>query len=112
MRNKLIEKFWRGKDPFSNFPDNLYSLDLQGWGSEHPYLTQLIENSRPSVVVEVGVWKGGSTIKMAKEMKERNLDSVVIAVDTWLGAWDHWVNDEWFNHLIFQDGQPMIMKNL
>jgi cephalosporin hydroxylase len=49
---------------------------------------------RPSIVVEIGVWKGSSVITLASKMKELNLDGVVIAVDTWLGAWDHWTNEE------------------
>jgi predicted O-methyltransferase YrrM len=40
---------------------------------------------RPSIV-EIGVWKGSSVITLASKMKELNLDGVVIAVDTWLGA--------------------------
>ncbi|ANY80518.1 methyltransferase [Microvirga ossetica] len=107
-RDTLLKRIWRGQDPFLNYPALLYRQDRQGWGSSHPYLTEAIEALRPSVVVEVGVWKGGSTISLASTMKAMNLDAVVIAVDTWLGAWDHWNNDEWFAHLNFIHGYPAL----
>jgi hypothetical protein len=108
VREALVSTMWRGQDPFLNFPARLYRQDHQGWGSSHPYLTEAIEELRPSVVVEVGVWKGGSVISLASRMKEMNHDGVVIAVDTWLGAWDHWNNDEWFAHLNFINGFPAL----
>jgi predicted O-methyltransferase YrrM len=104
----LLDKVWRGQDPFLNYPSRLYRQDQQGWGSTHRYLTDAIERLRPSVVVEVGVWKGASVISLASKMKEMSLDGVVIAVDTWLGAWDHWTNDEWFAHLNFSHGFPAL----
>jgi hypothetical protein len=36
---------------------------------------------------------------MASRLRDLEIDGVVIAVDTWLGAWDHWVHDEWFREL-------------
>ena len=59
VREGLLKKIWRGQDPFLNYPSRLYRQDHQGWGSSHPYLTEAIEALRPSVVVGVGVWKGG-----------------------------------------------------
>jgi len=74
-RDTLLKRIWRGQDPFLNYPALLYRQDRQGWGSSHPYLTEAIEALRPSVVVEVGVWKGGSTISLASTMKAMNLDA-------------------------------------
>jgi Methyltransferase domain len=108
IRDALLKKVWRGQDPFLNYPSRLYRQDQQGWGSTHPYLTDAIETLRPSIVVEIGVWKGGSVISLASRMRDLNLDGVVIAVDTWLGAWDHWTSDEWFAHLNFSNGFPSL----
>jgi hypothetical protein len=69
VRDTLVSRMWRGHDPFLNFPARLYRQDHQGWGSSHPYLTEAIEELRPAVVVEVGVWKGGSVISLASKMK-------------------------------------------
>jgi hypothetical protein len=108
LREALVDRMWRGQDPFLNYPGRLYRQDHQGWGSSHAYLTDAVEALRPSVVVEVGVWKGGSVLSLASTMKAMKLDGVVIAVDTWLGAWDHWTNDEWFAHLSFINGFPAL----
>ncbi len=62
------------------------------------------------MIVEVGVWKGASTIKMAQMLQNNALDGCVIAVDTWLGAVDHWVQDKWFQELGFAFGFPTIQR--
>ena len=101
-------KLWRGVDPFGSFPDGLIQVDTQGWNSQHQYLAEAIEELRPSVVVEIGVWKGGSTLFMASKLRELKLGGVVISVDTWLGSWDHWLNDRWFQELSFDHGYPKL----
>jgi hypothetical protein len=35
---------------------------------------------------------------------------VVIAVDTWLGAADHWTHKTWFRHLAFEHGYPTLQR--
>lgn len=111
MRAQLIQRIYRGRDPFESFPAGPYALDLQGWHSEHPYLTEAIDQLRPSLVAEIGVWKGGSTLTMARRIRELGLDGVVIAIDTWLGAWNHWEEDEWFfSTLALDHGYPMLVR--
>jgi GR25 family glycosyltransferase involved in LPS biosynthesis len=107
IKDELLHKIWRGLDPFAHHPKNLYEHDTQGWNSAHPYLTEAIDEIRPGVVVEIGVWKGTSAMTMARKLKELRLDGVVIAIDTWLGAWDHWTSD-WFEYLSFDKGFPAI----
>ena len=92
-RQMLIDRLWRGNDPFRGFPWNLFDYDLQGWNSQHAYLKDTITSLRPSIIVEIGVWKGGSTVFMANAAKALGLPSVVIAVDTWLGSSEHWLTD-------------------
>jgi len=109
MRSEIIKKLWRGNDPFNDFPTDRYALDTQGWGSEHHYLVEAMDMIRPHIVVEIGVWKGGSSLTMARRMQDLGLDSVVISIDTWLGSWEHWQNDEWFNLLVIKHGRPALM---
>lgn len=110
-RQRVLERIWRGHDPFAGFPTRLYENDTQGWNSHHPYLTDSIDKVGPSpVIVEIGVWKGGSVMTMANRMKELGLDGCVIAIDTWLGAWDHWISPEWFEELSMSHGRPAIQN--
>ena len=108
VRADIVNKIWRGIDPFASFPKGLFAVDMQGWNSIHPYLVDEIQASRPSVIVEIGVWKGGSTITMARKLKELQLDAVVIAVDTWLGSYEHWVQNDWFDWLSVEHGYPQL----
>ncbi len=110
LREQMVEKLWRGRDPFAGFPVGLYPDTLPELGhGPHPYLLQAIDDTRAQMVVEIGVWKGASSIAMAKKMKQSGLQGVVIAIDTWLGSWDHWFND-WYPGLNFEFGQPMLMR--
>ena len=108
-RSQMIEAIWWGRDPLAGAADPT-RVDQQGWQSDNPYLTQAIDQVMPAVVVEVGVWKGASVITMGRRMRELGLDGVIIAVDTWLGAWDHWMQAQWFDHLRFEGGYPTLFK--
>jgi hypothetical protein len=63
---------------------------LQGWNGDHPSLRRLVNSPGTKTVVDVGVWKGQSTINMAKAMKDTGTDGCIIAVDTFLGSIEHW----------------------
>ena len=82
--------------------------DLQGWNSDHAYLREVVDVLRPRLIVEVGVWKGCSVITMAQRLKALGVDGVVLAVDTWLGAWDHWLVGDYFEELGFHNGYPTL----
>ncbi|HWB51991.1 MAG TPA: class I SAM-dependent methyltransferase [Stellaceae bacterium] len=110
VRHMLVEKLWRGSDPFQGFSANLFEYDLQGWASQHAYLVEAIDLLRPSVIVEVGVWKGGSTVYMAQAAKKLGLTTVVIAVDTWLGSSEHWLNSDFFSEMSFISGYPALFQ--
>ena len=110
VREGLINTIWFGTDPFAGFPAGLYKPDPQGWKSDHPYLIEAVSSLKPKIIVEVGVWKGGSSITLGQAAKSNALDACVISVDTWLGAWDHWINEDWFGSLVVDHGQPMLMK--
>lgn len=110
VRDDLIKHIWRGRDPFLGFPKGLYEFDLQGWGSNHEYLTEAVDEVRPKIVVEVGVWKGGSAVALASRLRDLQLDAVVIAVDTWLGSSEHWMHDEFFEYLNLVQGRSSLMQ--
>lgn len=108
VRQWVLDKLWHGNDPVAAFPRHIYGVDHQGWNSDHGYLAEAIDVVRPRIVVEVGVWKGGSVATMAARLKALALDGVVIAIDTWLGASDHWLNPGFHAELRFRDGYPSL----
>ena len=110
LRSSLIDRIWNGNDPFVGLPKGLFRPDLQGWNSHHQYLADAIQSVRPQVIVEIGVWKGVSSIHMANLLRQQGIDGAVIAVDTWLGASDHWTHQDWFSSLLIEHGQPMMMR--
>lgn len=110
LRADCLAKLWDGHDPFGDAQALHGREDFQGWRSDHPYLREAIEETGPGVIVEVGVWKGGSTMVMADHLRQRGLAGLVIAVDTWLGASDHWLQPQWRESLRFEGGYPTLFR--
>ena len=96
--------------PFRGFPASLYQRDRQGWNSNHELLSRTVREARPRLVVEVGVWKGASTIRLAETMREMGHDGAVLAVDTWLGSFEHWLKPNIFPDLNHVHGYPQIYR--
>jgi predicted O-methyltransferase YrrM len=105
VRKVVFDRLWKGYDPFRALRGRLLAYDLQGWNSQHSYLSDTIAAIHPTSIVEIGVWKGGSTVFMASELKKLALSSVIIAVDTWLGSSEHWLRQS-NAELEFLDGRP------
>ncbi len=91
IREMVMKRLWQGADPFEDPQHNLYDRDLQGWNSQHRLLSETITEIRPPIIVEIGVWKGASTVFMAEEVKKIKSDSAIISVDTFLGSSEHWL---------------------
>jgi len=83
----LIDRIFT-KNPYADFNEDL-SVDIQGWGTNGDTLNKLIDEVKPSLIVEVGSWKGASAIGMAKHVKETGLNCEILCVDTWLGSLEH-----------------------
>lgn len=107
-RRDILDKLFFGRDPLKDFPVERFAADLQGWHSEHPYLARAIRETRPKIVVEVGVWKGASVVTLAKEIQRLELDAVVIAIDTWLGSSEHYLWEKFLPDLDFEFGYPRL----
>jgi predicted O-methyltransferase YrrM len=107
-RQRILDQLFFGRDPLKDFPAGRFPTDLQGWHSQHDYLTRAIAQVKPTVVVEVGVWKGASVVTMAKEIQRLKLDAVVIAIDTWLGSSEHYLWEKFIPDLDFEFGYPRL----
>lgn len=84
--------------------------DLSGWNGDSDTFNVLIERIKPSVIIEVGTWKGLSAIKMGKFVQKLDLSTKIYCVDTWLGAiefWDQYAHTEDRN-LMLKNGYPNV----
>ena len=73
--------------------DQVLPPDFQGWNGDSPVFGRLIGEVLPSVIIEVGSWKGQSAINMGGVVKALGLSCKIFCVDTWLGALEFWVGD-------------------
>jgi hypothetical protein len=93
--------------------------DLRGWMD--PILRDTIglhmsriyhQQQRPLLIIEVGTWKGLSSITMASIAKELHIPCKIVCVDTWLGAPEFWtkgINDPTLGiSLIPANGYPQV----
>lgn len=92
--------------------DNLELLpeDLQGWNGDSKVFKNLIDNTNPKVIIEVGTWKGLSAITMAEHIKHTNKSTKIYCVDTWLGAVEFWSSHKSTpeRDLLLKNGYPNI----
>lgn len=103
----LLSKFYE-TSPYEGLDAAQYPADLQGWGSDDPIFRDVIAATRPSLIIEVGTWKGASAIHMAQITKELGLDTKIICVDTWLGSPEHFLAQQpgWRESLLLKNGFP------
>ena len=80
--------------PYQDFPLAEYPGDLQGWGSQSVAFDELLARLKPARIIEVGTWKGGSAIHMAKVAHKLGICPEIICVDTWLGAVEFWTDQK------------------
>jgi hypothetical protein len=112
LRQDLDAKFRRigiSRD-YSDLDINL-SPDMQGWGSHSPMFAKVLGIAKPSLVIEIGTWKGASVINMAKLAISLNLDCNFICIDTWLGSNDIlWIQDDYRASLLLKGGYPSMFR--
>ncbi len=85
--------------------------DIQGWGSNSPIFEGVLKAIKPSLVIEIGSWKGASIIHMAKVAAAENLDTCFICVDTWLGSNETlWLDPEYRRSLRLRGGYPSMFR--
>ena len=85
-------------------PLNPIDLDLRGWNFNHSFFDKYLPRHSANIV-EIGVWKGASTIAMASILKSRATDGVIFAVDTFLGSHEHHANPVFLNQIGLNNGR-------
>jgi len=89
LQRTIMQKLY-GHDIWEQFRPVASADEAQGWNGNHPSLRRIAGSTGGAIVIDVGVWKGQSTITMARAMKDAGIDGCVIAVDTFLGSAEHW----------------------
>jgi Methyltransferase domain len=85
--------------------------DIQGWESQHRIFGRVFERYRPSLVIEVGTWKGASVLHMDRLSRRLECGTSFICVDTWLGSNDSlWLDAEFRKSLMLQNGYPTMFR--
>ncbi len=106
------------EDPFVDAPLADVEVDMQGWGSTHFFFREILNYLKPSLIVEVGSWKGRSAMHMADLAKDLNIPNLEICcIDTWLGSSGVWARKEQVAEILkLKNGWPMLyftfMKNV
>jgi predicted O-methyltransferase YrrM len=95
-------------NPYTGFEAEKFPVDTQGWNSNHPFFESIIAGLRPARIIEVGTWKGGSAINMAKQCRALGLETEIICIDTWLGASEHVLFQEFRRSLNYKNGYPQL----
>lgn len=102
------------KNPYAGFPLVDWPKDVTGWFSDEPVFDLLIHEVRPSLIVEVGTWKGKSAIHMAEALRRNALhQSRIFCVDTFLGSLEMWTrrdDPERYQALKCVNGFPTIYQ--
>lgn len=66
--------------------------DIQGWHSDHDFFRQAVAETKPSVIIEVGTWKGASCLTFSRLTEESQAQ--IYCCDTWLGGYEMLIHDE------------------
>lgn len=87
-----IKKLLHGDlDVYENFNYTDYENTLSpGSMPANELLQAIVQQEKPSLIIEVGSFLGWSAWGMSSEMKELNPDGITICVDSWMGGADHW----------------------
>ena len=86
--------------------------DKVSWGLDARRLHTILERVRPSFIVEVGSWKGLTSITMGQWLKAQSSNAscpTIVCVDTWLGTTRAWTQRGRFGNSLFANaGYPSI----
>lgn len=77
--------------------------DLQGWNGTNPIFKKLIQEVNPKTIIEVGSWKGQSTVTLAE-----NSNAQIYCIDTWLGAVEFYTQPTPERDLMKKYGYPQV----
>jgi len=81
---KNIAKQWQIHTPAFEFTKEL-PVDTSAWSGHYFFAYDLVVNTKPQLIVELGTHKGNSLFSFAQAIKDFDLKTELHAVDTWEG---------------------------
>jgi hypothetical protein len=81
---KNTTKKWKIHEPSFEFIVDL-PLESSAWIGHYYFAYDLVSNTKPKIIVELGTHKGNSLFSFAQAIKDFNLDTELHGVDTWVG---------------------------
>ena len=114
LASKLIDEIHHS-NIYDGFDWAKYPDDLTG-GELYPVFEELIKSIRPQFILEIGSWKGKSSVHMVELQRKYKIpDPVVMCVDTWLGSdpvhqWRYKDHEIWGMKNMYDHGYPTIYK--
>jgi len=74
-----------------------FKYDDFGWFNAEGLVDWLIAELQPELIIEVGCYKGKSTIYIGQLIKKMGLSTKMICIDTWLGSCEHMSESDSFH---------------
>jgi len=81
---KKAIKTWQTHSPTFEFSSE-FPVETSGWIGHYFFAYDLIANTKPKIIVELGTHMGNSLFSFAQAIKDLELDAKLHAVDTWKG---------------------------
>ncbi len=75
------------------------------------YLFDRLDGKEVRLIVEVGSFCGSSASFIANYLKDHNIPSIIICVDTWCGDINMWLKGAFSTIMDKSDGQPKLFDN-
>ena len=109
LQQSVMQKLY-GHDIWEGYTPTSAADNVQGWNGDHTSLQHLAGAPGDKIVIDVGVWKGQSTITMARAIKDAGIDGCVIAIDTFLGSAEHWEGEAYERNFTRETGLPNLYR--
>ena len=99
-----------GEVPFAQPGEPRKEPDQGGWFEDESVVLDLIDQVKPRIMIEVGVWKGRSALRTVKHALGHRGDVALMAVDTFEGNDLQWLNPHRRQELEREHGFPTIYE--
>lgn len=83
-----ILKLIHGYNIYENFKFQDYPTKVIGWNVCPELYRYLLRKLKPKLILEFGSWYGASAICIGNIIKELELSTQIICIDTWLGSYE------------------------